>query len=296
MRAHLLTASLPRLPRLPRLFGRLTILLLVMPSTGLTQSVTKYVRYSHGATTSYGILTGDTIRELRGDLFANPQPSGRRLKLADVRLHAPVEPSKVIAVGLNYKSHLGERPAAQYPGLFTKFPTSIIATGADIVLPADSKNAHYEGEMVVVIGKRASNVSPAEAKSYVFGVTVGNDVSERDWQRADLQWFRAKASDTFGPLGPAIATGLNYDDLLLQTRLNGQVVQSQRTKDLIFDVAQIVSYVSRYVTLLPGDVIYTGTPGTTRQIKPGDVVEVELEGVGVLRNPVVQVKAGQATP
>jgi hypothetical protein len=113
-------------------------------------------------------------------------------------------------------------------------------------------------------------------------------VSERDWQRADLQWFRAKASDTFGPLGPAIVTGLNYDDLLLQTRLNGAVVQSQRTKDLIFDVAEIVSYISRYVTLEPGDVIYSGTPGTTRQMKPGDVVEIELEGVGVLRNKVTQ--------
>jgi 2-keto-4-pentenoate hydratase/2-oxohepta-3-ene-1,7-dioic acid hydratase in catechol pathway len=274
MRTHLPTAS---------------ILLLMSATAGLSQAqVTKYVRYSHGGTTSYGILEGDAVRELRGDLFANPRRTGRQLKLAEIRLLAPVEPNKVIAVGLNYKSHLGERPAAQYPGLFTKFPTSIIATDADIVLPPDAKNAHYEGEMVVVIGRHASNVAPEEAKSYVFGVSVGNDVSERDWQRADLQWFRAKASDTFGPLGPAIVTGLNYDDLLLQTRLNGEVVQSQRTKDLIFDVAHIVSYVSRYVTLLPGDVIYTGTPGTTRQIKAGDVVEVELEGVGVLRNKVTQ--------
>jgi len=251
-----------------------------------TQAVTKYVRYQSGAATSYGILEGDAIRELRGDLFANPQPTGKRVRLADVKLLAPVDPGKVIAVGLNYKSHLGERPTAEYPGLFTKYPTSIIPTGADIVLPSDSKNAHYEGEMVIVMGKRAKNVSRADAKSHVFGVTVGNDVSERDWQRADLQWFRAKASDTFGPLGPAIVTGLNYDDLLLQTRLNGDVVQSQRTKDLIFDVATIVSYVSKYVTLMPGDIIYSGTPGTTRRIKAGDVVEVELEGVGILRNPV----------
>jgi 2-keto-4-pentenoate hydratase/2-oxohepta-3-ene-1,7-dioic acid hydratase in catechol pathway len=272
-----------------------SFLLLVTSSIGLTQSVTKYIRYSQGAATSLGILEGDAIRELRGDLFANPRPTGRVLKLADVKLLAPVEPSKVIAVGLNYKSHLGERPAAAYPGLFAKMPTSIIPTGADIVLPADAKNAHYEGELVIVIGKRAANVTREDAKSYVFGVTAGNDVSERDWQRADLQWFRAKASDTFGPLGPAVVAGLNYDDLLLQTRLNGEVVQSERTKDLIFDVAYIVSYVSRYVTLVPGDVIYTGTPGTTRQIKAGDVVEVELEGVGVLRNRVVQL-AGQTTP
>ena len=150
------------------------------------------------------------------------------------------------------------------------------------MLPPDAKNVHYEGEMVIVIGRKASRVSKEEAKSYVFGVTAGNDVSERDWQRSDLQWFRAKASDTFGPLGPAVVTGLDYDDLLLETRLNGEVVQSQRTKDLIFDVASIVSYVSQYVTLVPGDVIYTGTPGTTRQMKAGeccqaqDVVTVEL--------------------
>jgi 2-keto-4-pentenoate hydratase/2-oxohepta-3-ene-1,7-dioic acid hydratase in catechol pathway len=282
MRVHALLAS--------------STLLLAMSSAGLTQSVTKYVRYSHGGATSFGILTGDTIRELRGDLFANPKPTGRRLKRGDVQLLAPCEPSKVIAVGLNYKTHLGDRPAAEYPGLFAKLPTSIIATGSDIVLPADAKNVHYEGEMVIVIGKRAKNVPLEDAKSHVFGITVGNDVSERDWQKADLQWFRAKGSDTFGPLGPAIVTGLNYDDLLLQTRLNGEVVQSQRTSDLIFPVAQIVSYVSRYVTLLPGDIIYTGTPGTTRQMKPGDVVEVELEGVGVLRNSVAQAKVAQTTP
>lgn len=270
-------------------------LLLATASAGMTQSVTKYVRYSQGGTISLGILEGDAIRELRGGLFDNPQPTGRRVRLGDVQLLAPVVPGKVIAVGLNYLSHLGTRPAAEYPGLFTKYPSSIIPTGAEIVLTADARNAHYEGEMVLVIGKRAKDVSRENAKSYVFGVTVGNDVSERDWQRADLQWFRAKAADTFGPLGPAIATGLNYDDLLLQTRLNGEVVQSERTKDLLFDVAYIVSYVSRYVTLLPGDVIYTGTPGTTRQIKAGDVVEVELEGVGVLRNKVVQL-ASQTTP
>jgi len=138
------------------------------------------------------------------------------------------------------------------------------------------------------MGKRAQNVSKERAKEYVFGVTTGNDVSERDWQKSDLQWFRAKAADTFGPLGPVIVTGVNYDDLLLETRLNGKVVQSQRTKDLIFNVAEIVSYISRYVTLEPGDVIYSGTPGTTQQMKAGDVVEVQLEKVGTLSNPVVK--------
>lgn len=268
--------------------GRITpvALLLLLASTTAGAQVTKYVRYSAAGKVSYGVLEGDVIRELAGNLFASPRRTGRSVALAKVHLLAPCEPGKVIAVGLNYQTHLGERPPAAYPGLFAKLPSSIIATEADIVYPRDAENLHYEGEMVVVIGKRAHDVSVGDAPSYVFGVTVGNDVSERNWQKNDLQWFRAKASDTFGPLGPAIASGLNYNDLLLQTRLNGEVVQSQRTKDLVFDVATVVSYVSRYVTLEPGDVIYTGTPGTTRAMKPGDVVEVELEGVGVLRNKV----------
>lgn len=260
-------------------------LALLVPSAGYAQ-VTKYVRYAAAGRVSYGILEGETIRELSGDLFQSPKPTGRSLKLSQAKLLAPCEPRKVIAVGLNYKTHLGERPAATYPGLFAKLPSSIIGPEENVIYPADAENLHFEGEMVLVIGRRAKNVAPADALKYLFGVTAGNDVSERNWQRADLQWFRAKASDTFGPLGPAIATGLHYDDLLLQTRLNGEVVQSQRTSDLIFDVAAIVSYVSRYVTLEPGDVIYTGTPGTTKPMKVGDVVEVELEGVGVLRNRI----------
>jgi 2-keto-4-pentenoate hydratase/2-oxohepta-3-ene-1,7-dioic acid hydratase in catechol pathway len=255
--------------------------------------VTKYVRYVQNGVASYGILDGDTIRQLRGDLFANPAPTGRSVKLSDVKLLAPCEPSKVIAAGLNYRSHLGTRAPAAYPGFFAKYPTSIIGHEEPIVLPADAKNVHYEGELVVVIGKRAKDVPPGRADEYIFGVTAGNDVSERDWQSADLQWFRAKASDTFGPLGPAIVTGLNYNDLLLQTRLNGEVVQSERTKDLIFNVDTLVSYLSRYMTLLPGDVIFTGTPQTTRAFKEGDVIEVDIEGIGVLRNRAVRAGAGR---
>jgi len=249
--------------------------------------VTKYVRYRADGGVSFGILDGETIHELAGDLFANPSRTGRQLRLAEVELVAPVEPKKVIAVGLNYRSHLGTREPAAYPGLFAKYPTTIVGPGANIVIPSDANNVHYEGELVVVIGRRASHVTEADAPSYVFGVTAGNDVSERDWQGADLQWFRAKATDTFGPIGPAIVTGLDYNDLLLETLLNGEVVQSQRTSDLLFGVSAIVSYVSRYVTLEPGDLIFTGTPGTTRAFKPGDVVEVRIEGVGTLRNQAV---------
>jgi 2-keto-4-pentenoate hydratase/2-oxohepta-3-ene-1,7-dioic acid hydratase in catechol pathway len=259
-----------------------------IPMTDLAAQVTRYVRYSVDGATSYGILDGQTVRELSGDLFANPRPTGRTRRVDQVKLLAPVTPQKVIAVGLNYITHIGERPAAAYPGLFAKMPSSIVGPEADVIYPADATNLHFEGELVVVIGKRAQNVTAADAPNYILGVTAGNDISERDWQRADLQWFRAKASDTFGPLGPMIVTGLNYGDLLLQTRVNGEVVQSQRTKDLIFDVPAIVSYISRYVTLEPGDVIYTGTPGTTKAMKPGDVVEVEIEGIGVLRNKIVK--------
>ena len=270
----------------PRLLS--VALFAVLCGTSADAQMTRYVRYTvGGAPPAYGLLEGETIRELSGALFDSPRPTGKTVRRADVTLLAPATPSKVIAVGLNYKSHLGETPAAKYPGLFAKMPTSIIGPEANIVIPPGANNVHFEGELVVVIGRRAKNVSVAEAPEYIFGVTAGNDISERDWQRDDLQWFRAKAADTFGPLGPVIVRGANYGDLLLQTRVNGAVVQSQRTKDLIFDVPTIVSYISQFMTLEPGDVIYTGTPGSTKAMKPGDVVEVEIEGVGVLRNRVV---------
>jgi 2-keto-4-pentenoate hydratase/2-oxohepta-3-ene-1,7-dioic acid hydratase in catechol pathway len=274
---------------MPFRLSTLLLAMLMMSSPADAQSgIVRYVRYAVQGHASYGILDGDGIRQLRAAPWIDATPTGQRVTVKSVTMLAPSEPSKVLAVGLNYQTHLGERPAAAYPGLFAKLPTAIIATEENIVLPPDATNTHYEGEMVIVIGKKASRVSKENAKEYVFGVTVGNDVSEREWQKNDLQWLRAKASDTFGPLGPAIVTGVDYDDLLLQTRLNGEVVQSQRTKDLIFNVAEIVSYISQYVTLMPGDVIYSGTPGATRAIKAGDVVEVELQNVGVLRNKVTQ--------
>jgi 2-keto-4-pentenoate hydratase/2-oxohepta-3-ene-1,7-dioic acid hydratase in catechol pathway len=275
-----------------RVISRAWLLACIVTLVGTTSAalaqaqVTKYVRYSVNGKTAYGIVDGESIHELADDPFASPRKTGVTVAMADVRLLAPCEPSKIIAVGLNYQSHLGEREPAEYPGLFAKYPTSIVGPGDDIVIPPDSSNLHFEGELVLVIGKKAQNVSVDEASEYIFGVTAGNDVSERDWQRADLQWVRAKASDTFAPLGPVIARGLDYDQLRVQTRLNGKLEQSGNSDDLIFDPKTIVSYVSRYVTLLPGDVIFTGTPGTTSAMKPGDSVEVEVEGVGVLRNQV----------
>jgi 2-keto-4-pentenoate hydratase/2-oxohepta-3-ene-1,7-dioic acid hydratase in catechol pathway len=252
-------------------------------------SVHRYVRFLRGGGAVYGLLDGDTISELRGGLFDPPKPSGAKHKLSSVKLLAPITPPKVLAVGLNYKSHIGNRPAPKVPEIFYKPITCITAPGDPIRVPADSKNTHYEGELVIVIGKPASRILPADAHKVIFGVTCGNDVSERDWQNGpekDLQWWRAKGADTFGPLGPAIVTGLDYGKLLLQTRLNGEVVQKQSTSDLLFDCHAIVSFISRYVALTPGDVIYTGTPGATRRMKPGDTVEVEIEGIGTLKNPV----------
>ena len=252
--------------------------------------MTRYIRYSAGGKISYGILEDENVRELHGDIFAGAEPTGKVLKLADVKLLAPCEPPKVAAVGRNYKSHIADRnlEPAKEPGLFWKPSSCIIGTGEDIVLPEGANNVHYEAELVVVIGKMGKHIPAAEAAKHIFGVTAGNDVSERDWQKNDLQWFRAKGSDTFGALGPCIVQGLNYNDLLVESRLNGEVRQSQRTKDLIFPIDNIVSYVSQFVTLMPGDVIYTGTPGSTKPMQPGDLIEIEVEGVGVLRNRIAR--------
>jgi 2-keto-4-pentenoate hydratase/2-oxohepta-3-ene-1,7-dioic acid hydratase in catechol pathway len=256
-----------------------------------------YARFEYEGRHNYGLLNGGVIEELRGGLFdahetgsfetGSYQTTGRQFTLDDVKLLAPCQPPKILAVGLNYKSHLGSRPAPANPEMFYK-PITCLQNPCDpIRIPADSEDAHFEGELVVVIGRPVHHASLEEAADAVFGVTCGNDVSDRNWQRnTDRQWWRAKGCDTFGPLGPWIVTGLDYSNLALQTRVNGEVLQEQRTSDLLFDVPTVISFVSRYVTLQPGDIIYTGTPGNTRRMKPGDVVEVELEGIGVLRNPV----------
>ncbi|MBZ5727293.1 MAG: fumarylacetoacetate hydrolase family protein [Acidobacteriia bacterium] len=251
--------------------------------------MTSYIRYRSGTATSYGILDGDTVREIRGDLFGSHAETGATHQLSGVTLLCPCQPGKIMAVGLNYKSHLGSRPQPSRPEMFYKAVTALQDPEGPIVIPRDATDVHYEGELVLVMGKQAKNASRQEAAAAIFGVTCGNDVSERNWQNGqgkDLQWWRAKGCDTFAPLGPAIATGIDYGNLLLQTRLNGEVVQKQSTADLVFDCAAIVSWVSGWVTLMPGDVIYTGTPGSTRRLAPGDVVEVEIERIGVLRNPV----------
>jgi len=251
--------------------------------------MTKFIRYSIGTATAYGILDGDVVREIEGGLFDSHAPTGATHRISEVKLLYPVQPGKILAVGLNYKSHLGNRPQPAHPEMFYK-PTSALQNPGDpIIIPRDASDVHSEGEMVVVVGRKLRNAGLDEAREAVFGVTAGNDVSDRNWQhgeKKDLQWWRAKGSDTFAPLGPAILAGVDYGKLLLETRINGEVVQKQYTSDLIFDVPAILSWVSGWVTLLPGDIIYTGTPGNTRKMSPGNVVEVALEQAGVLRNPV----------
>lgn len=252
-----------------------------------------YARFEHKGNVSWGSVEGERVQPLAGDIFGQRQSSGDSLPLSDVRLLAPALPSKIIAAAVNYHSHVeasravlaaGEAP--KQPELFLKPPSAVVGPEDAIVLPPDAGRVDYEGELVAVIGRTCRNVTPAEALDHVFGYTCGNDVSARDWQRGDLQWWRAKGVDTFAPLGPWLVTGLDPRNLQLRTRLNGQEVQSTNTQLLIQSVANLVSFASRVMTLLPGDLVFTGTPGETGAISAGDIVEVEIEGIGVLSNPV----------
>jgi len=260
----------------------------------------KYVRFLRQGCESYGLLEGDAVLPFAGGLLGKRRLLGVRLPLAEVTLLAPVRPSKIIAVALNYMDHLptgggfissarGEergREAPAVPELFLKTPSAILGPEEAIVIPAGAGRVDAEGELVAVIGRRARGLSPEEALGCVLGYTCGNDVSAREWQRGDIQWWRAKSSDTFAPVGPCIVDELDPASLALETRVNGEVKQRGNTRLLIHDVAHIISFASRVMTLEPGDLIFTGTPGTTPPLSPGDVVEVEIEGIGVLRNPV----------
>ncbi len=250
---------------------------------------TVFMRYQKGSKIHFGLLEGELLHRLEGNPFDGYRTTNEFHPLSEVKPLVPCEPRQILAVGRNYRSHLKSRTPPSRPEIFYKPFGALQNPESPIVIPPEARNVHFEGELVLVIGQRTRNVSPAEAESAIFGMTCGNDVSERDWQRGpdkDLQWWRAKGADTFAPVGPVIVRGLDHRNLRLQTRLNGQVVQEQTTGDLLFDGAAVVSYISRYLTLTPGDFIFTGTPGTTDRLKPGDVVEVEIEGVGILRNPV----------
>ncbi|MBM3956850.1 MAG: fumarylacetoacetate hydrolase family protein [Gemmatimonadetes bacterium] len=247
----------------------------------------KIVRFEAGGKVGYGVVEGDAVGMISGSPFGRLRRTGESHALSSVRLLAPVpRPGKILALAENYRSHLGDRPQPSRPEPFFKTATSVIGPGDAIVIPPGAQQVHEEGELVAVIGRRARNVSESEALDCVLGYTCGNDVSARDWQRADRQWWRAKSADTFSPLGPWIVTPLDPTALTISVRLNGREVQRCRTNEMIYGVAYTIADLSKYVTLEPGDLLFTGTSGTTSQIRGGDVVEVEIEGIGTLRNPV----------
>jgi 2-keto-4-pentenoate hydratase/2-oxohepta-3-ene-1,7-dioic acid hydratase in catechol pathway len=268
---------------------------------------TRYVRYTAAGETSHGILEGETIRQISGDLFNSPQPTGKTVPLADAKLLLPLDPykvSKVIGVTSNFQPVDGEKRVVPHPGLFAKYAIGLCTHEDEIEMPPEHKVMHHEGEMVVVIGKDAHFVSEAEAPDYVFGVAVGNDVSDETLYGergglAEPSRLPSKANDTWSPLGLEIVTGLNYNDLNIVVRRDGEVVAEGRTSTMINSVAYIVSYLSQYMTLWPGDLIYMGTPpfvAGKRELAPGQTIEVEIEQIGLLRNKIVVQKGGIANP
>ena len=272
-----------------------TLALFSFCSVGLAQAVDgddaplRFGRFEYEGKVWYGFLSSGGVHQLDRSYFdAKARLTGKVIGLDKVRLLAPVVPKKVIGIAWNYKSHHDQGGSKKSRNLkfFAKLPSSVIATGGEIIPPPGSSNLHYEGEMVIVISDRAKNVPINKADDYIFGVTIGNDVTERGFPFSPFDVLRSKGSDTMAPLGPWIVPGLSYDRLRLVTKLNGKVVQKTSTRKMIFSVNQIVSILSRYITLEPGDVIYTGTPGKTGALKAGDKVEVSLEGVGVLENNV----------
>jgi 2-keto-4-pentenoate hydratase/2-oxohepta-3-ene-1,7-dioic acid hydratase in catechol pathway len=250
----------------------------------------KIARFSHDDAIMYGIVDESDLVVLVGDpMFTGYEPTGQRIPLADAALLAPVIPrSKVVCVGKNYHDHAAEMGgvAPEEPLLFLKPNTSVIGPGDSIVRPSLSQQTEYEGELAVVIGKIAKNVTAADALTYVLGYTIANDVTARDLQRKDGQWSRAKGFDTFCPLGPVIETDFDPASATVETRVNGEVRQHAPLTDMIHSVASIIEYASAVFTLLPGDVILTGTPAGVGAFDAGDVVEVEISGLGILRNPV----------
>jgi len=249
----------------------------------------KIARFSHNDAITYGIVDGSELVVLAGDpMFAGFDTTGERVPLADAALLAPVIPrSKVVCVGKNYHDHAAEMGgvAPEEPLLFLKPNTSVIGPNDTIVRPRQSERTEYEGELAVVIGRIAKNVTAENALDYVFGYTIANDVTARDLQRKDGQWTRAKGFDTFCPLGPVIETEFDASDAKVQTRVNGDVRQDAPLSDMIHSVEEIIEYASAVFTLLPGDVILTGTPAGVGEFGAGDVVEVEISGLGILRNP-----------
>jgi len=253
----------------------------------------KFLRYRGSTGPSYGVLGADgTVSALDGSPLGQNRVGAAVGPIGSLRLLAPLEPPKIICVGLNYHDHVAESNAKtpEFPLYFMKPRTTLIGHGEAIVYPKDSSVVHYEAELVVVIGKTGRRISAANAMSHVLGYTCGNDVSARDFQSREMAKgfiLHGKGFDTFAPLGPVVNTDVDGRDLAIELRLNGVVKQKSRTSQLIFGIPELIEDISGFITLEPGDVIMTGTTGGVGPVKPGDVVEVEVEGIGTLRNPVV---------
>ncbi|QGP94022.1 putative protein YisK [Neomoorella glycerini] len=252
------------------------------------EKVEKFVRFTVGEGVFYGRLEGDMIIALEGDIFGAYRENGQQYNLNEVRLLSPCQPSKAVCVGLNYRRHAAEL-TMEVPGepvIFIKPPTSVIGPNENIIYWPMVKRLDYEAELVVVIGREAHNVKEEEAGEYIFGYTVGNDVTARDLQQKDGQWTRAKSFDTFLPLGPYIVRGIDVSDFRVQSFLNGELKQDGRTSQLIFSVPFLVSFISQVMTLLPGDIIMTGTPEGVGPMEVGDTIEIRVENIGSLVNKV----------
>jgi len=248
----------------------------------------KFGRFKKDDKVFYGAVEGDYVREITGDIFGQYTILNKKSALKEVETLAPCVPSKIIAVGLNYRLHAEEvnMELPEEPILFLKPPTAVIGPEQNILYPAMSKRVDFEGELGVVIGRKCRSVSVEQAPDYIFGYTCFNDVTARDLQKKDKQWTRAKGFDTFAPMGPFIETDFDPANALIETYLNGEKKQFGSTSDLIFPVFFLVSFISHVMTLLPGDVIATGTPSGIGPMQVGDVVEVRIAGLGTLRNRV----------
>ena len=246
----------------------------------------KIARYLAHGQISYGVLEGDTVSELSASPFEPHQVTDHAHPVSEVKLLAPCEPPKILAIGLNYSSHNRDLEPRAEPMVFYKTPISVIGPDETIIRPKDTAKLDAEAELVVVIKDRCRNVPKDQAFQHILGYTCGNDVSARDWQKDDRNWWRAKSADTFAPAGPFIETDIDPHNVRVTCRINGKEVQGESTSYLIFDIPTIIAYTSKFVTLEPGDMIYTGTPGRPGEMKDGDVCEIEIEGIGVLKNPV----------
>jgi 2-keto-4-pentenoate hydratase/2-oxohepta-3-ene-1,7-dioic acid hydratase in catechol pathway len=252
----------------------------------------RWIRFTHQARTAYGILEGDRVVPVDGDPFAGYSKSSHYIPLADLTIEVPVIPPTFYCVGLNYEAHIREVAARlgiapdlpKQPDVGYRANNALVAHGRPVIIPAGATKMQYEGELVAVIGRRARNLSEAEALGCVLGYTIGNDVSERVWQKSDRTLWRAKNCDTFKPMGPAIETDVSLDKLETRVRVNGVETTRFATNDMIHGVARYISTMSRYMTLHPGDILWMGTDGHSPDLKSGDVVDVEISGIGVLTN------------